>query len=79
MKSLRHIFTLLAAAVLVMTAACSRNDESDKVVGNTYFAAVSESLEFISGDKIAVKDAAKPFICNAEGKFVGDVLQSDEY
>lgn len=79
MRFLRHICTLLAVAVFLMVAACSREHEPDKVVGNTSFTAVADAFDFVSGDKIAVKDAPGSFAYTAEGRFVGDVLQSDDY
>ena len=79
MRFLRHICTLLAVAVFLMAAACSREHEPDKVVGNTSFTAVSDAFDFVSGDKIAVKDAPGSFAYTAEGRFVGDVLQWDDY
>lgn len=77
----RHIRVLIIAFLCVSGVSCN-HDDPDRIVGDMSFVAVCDAFEFSDGDRIAVMNAEKPFVASADGnglRFVGDVLQSDDY
>lgn len=78
MRISRHT-SVMCAVIIVIAAACSREPVPEGTEANTSFTYVSDVLDFVPGDRIAVKDAAEPFVYTAQDRFVGDVLQSDDY
>lgn len=87
MNRMNRSFTDICKFILTTVSAvaifsCNRVPDPEVPAGDVSFEACSEGFGFIKGDKIAVMGAEKPFMASVEGdkvRFIGDVMQADEY
>lgn len=78
---IRNIRVFILAVAIAIAAACDHN-EPERIVGSVEFTAVYDAFTFEAGDQIAVMNAEKPFkasVKEGEVRFIGDVLQADDY
>ena len=79
-KGLRY--AIMAAAVICAAVSCVDDPRTEGKEVSAAFTALSETFSFKSGDKVAVRNAPKPFKASVKsGKcsLKGNVIQSEEY
>ena len=79
-KGLKYM--IMAAAVICAAVSCVDDPRTEGNEVSATFTALSETFSFKSGDKVAVRNAPKPFKASVKsGKcsLKGNVIQSEEY